>query len=74
MTSFKKHTDGYIDGAQADLLAWQKKGGSWPTKAWVKSAKEDDAYGTAFATLTLSIRDGRLSIFNREPPKIAKQD
>jgi hypothetical protein len=66
MPSFAEKTDGYLDGAQADLLSWQQEEGDWPTKSWVKAnSKEDAVYGTAFATLTLSIRDGRLSIFNR---------
>ncbi len=33
-----------------------------------------DAYGSAFATLTLSIRDGRLSIFNRKRPKVPMKE
>ncbi|MFP6896484.1 MAG: prenyltransferase/squalene oxidase repeat-containing protein [Roseibacillus sp.] len=75
MPSFQQKTNGYLDGAQGDLLSWQREDGGWPTKSWVKAnAKEDDVYGTAFATLTLSIRDGRLSIFNRERPVIPKKD
>ena len=74
MTSFKPKTDGYLDGAQSDIISWQREDGSWPNKSWIKAKAEDEAYGSAFGTLTLSIRDGRLSIFNREPPKIAKLD
>jgi len=71
--SFRDKTDGYITGAMKDLLSWQQEDGSWPVKAWVKSsANETDAYGTAFTTLTLSIPDGRLSIFNRERPRLPK--
>ncbi len=66
--SFRDKTDGYIAGAEKDLLAWQRGDGSWPVKAWVHSAGETDAYATAFAALTLSVADGRLSIFNRHRP------
>lgn len=68
--SFREKTDGYIAGAQKDLLAWQQEDGSWPVKAWVKNTGETDAYATAFTTLTLSVPDGRLSIFNRDRPKL----
>ena len=69
---FGEKTGGYIAAAQEDLLSWQREDGSWPVKAWVKSSSggETDAYATAFATLTLSTNDGRLSIFNRHPPKL----
>jgi len=69
--SFREKTDGYMTGAQADLLAWQQADGSWPIKSWVKSnGGEAAGYATAFTTLTLSIADGRLSIFNRHRPKL----
>jgi hypothetical protein len=68
--SFRDKTDGYIAGVQKDLLAWQRDDGSWPVKAWVQGAGETDAYATAFAALVLSVADGRLSIFNRDRPKL----
>jgi len=68
--SFREKTDGYIAGARKDLLAWQQEDGSWPVKAWVKNTGETDAYATAFASLTLSVPDGRLSIFNRDRPTL----
>jgi len=72
---FGEKTGGYIAGAQKDLLSWQKEDGAWPVKAWVKdnSGGETDVYATAFATLALSTDDGRLSIFNRHPPKLPKK-
>ena len=42
-------------------------------KAALISGIETDAYATAFATLTISIPDGRLSIFNRDRPKRAEK-
>jgi len=73
--SFREKTDGYIAAAQKDLLSWQRENGSWPVKAWVKSSSggETDDYATAFATLTLSVADGRLSIFNRDRPKLGQE-
>lgn len=69
---FRDNTDGYIAGAQKDLLAWQREDGSWPVKGWVQGAGETDAYATAFAALVLSVADGRLSIFNRHRPDLPK--
>jgi hypothetical protein len=67
--SFRDDINGYLAGAQQDLLAWQKDDGRWPVIRWVQSSgHENDAYATAFATLTLSVADGRLSIFNRWKP------
>ena len=43
--------------------------------SWVKSSGgESDAYATAFATLTLSVPDGRLSIFNRDRPVLEEKE
>ena len=53
------------------ILRRQQEDGSWPVKAWVQSSGgESDDYATAFTTLTLSVPDGRLSIFNRDRPKL----
>jgi hypothetical protein len=62
--------DGYIAAAGKDVLSWQAEDGSWPVMRWVKNTGETDAYATAFATLILLVDEGRLSIFNREPPKL----
>ena len=67
--SLRGKLDEYAAGAKKDVLSWQGKDGSWPTKGW-DSSGEGDAYGTAFATLILLVDEGRLSIFNRKPPKL----
>jgi hypothetical protein len=73
--SFSKDIGGFMLGTQSDLIGIQQKDGQWPILQWVKSSgNENSQYATAFATLTLSVADGRLSIFNRwkpgeEPPK-----
>jgi hypothetical protein len=72
MDHLSKDIDLYVNEASRDLLAWAREDGSWPVKAWMKSSRGGDAYSTAFAALTLSIPDGRLSIFNRDAPTPAK--
>ena len=69
---FREKTDRYSAGARKDVISWQREDGSWPVKGWVKSSSggESDAYATAFSTLLLSVPDGRLSIFNRDRPKL----
>ena len=68
-------TSQYIVAAQQDVLSWHEPDGAWPAKAWVvSSAHEGKAYGTAFATLLLSVPEGRLSIYNRRPPKLPQDD
>lgn len=67
--TYRERTSQYIAAAQKDVLAWQQEDGAWPVKAFVASS-EDQAYGTAFATLLLSVPDSRLSIYNRRPPKL----
>lgn len=72
---YREKTSQYIVEAQKDVLSWQEEDGAWPAKAWVvTSASEGKAYGTAFATLTLSIPEGRLSIYNRRPPKVPQDN
>jgi len=68
--SFRDKTDGYIQAARKDLLSWQDEAGAWPAKGWVKQQGEAEPYATAFATLALLVDEGRLSIFNRKPPKL----
>jgi hypothetical protein len=40
-------------------------------KGWIGSA-EDACYPTAFATLTLFVPEGRLSIYSRTPPTLPR--
>jgi len=69
--SFRDKTGGYISAAQKDVVSWQDKSGQWPMKGYFKSNRtETAAYATAFATMILGTNDGRLSIFNRRPPKL----
>ncbi len=71
MQDMRPKTDGFATEAAGQLAAWQEKDGKWPLKGWMKSSGGDGPdYATAFATLTLSIGDGRLSIFNRDAPKL----
>ncbi len=75
MKNMREQTGGYIAGARKELVSWQQEDGSWPVKAWVKSSGgESHAYATAFATLTLSVPDGRLSIFNRDRPVLKESE
>ena len=68
---FTADTTGYVADVQKDLIAWQQADASWPVKGWVKDQRDvTPAYGTAFAALTLSVPEGRLSIFNRTPPPL----
>ena len=39
----------------------------------LRGGQEKAGYATAFATLTLLVPEGRLSIYNREPPKLPKE-
>jgi hypothetical protein len=68
---FREKTGGYIASTQNQLLAWQATDGSWAVKGWIASA-EDACYSTAFATLTLFVPEGRLSIYSRTPPKLPR--
>jgi hypothetical protein len=69
---FRTNTARYIAETQRELLAWQEKEGGWPNRGWIKDQEkgESNAYATAFATMTLFVPAGRLSIFNRTPPKL----
>ena len=71
----QEKTGAYIAAVHETLLGWQQRNGEWPQRGWmIKSAGEDGAYSTAFASLCLAIPDGRLSIFNRQPPKLPESD
>ncbi|HUG66671.1 MAG TPA: hypothetical protein VMM76_02900 [Pirellulaceae bacterium] len=67
--AYREQTSQYILASQQDVLSWQQEDGAWPAKAWIASS-EEAAYGTAFATLVLSVPESRLSIYNRRPPKL----
>jgi hypothetical protein len=70
---FREKTAAYIAAVHKDLLSWQHKEGTWPLKGWfASSGQETVAYSTAFATLTVSVHEGRLSIYSRMPPKLPK--
>jgi hypothetical protein len=72
---FRTSTAGYIAETQKDLVAWQEKDGHWQNKGWIKDQEKGEtaAYGTSFATLTLFVPAGRLSIYNRTPPKLPQK-
>jgi hypothetical protein len=69
---FRTNTARYIAETQKELLPWQQQDGGWPNKGWIKDQEkaETNAYATTFATMTLFIPEGRLSIYNRIPPKL----
>jgi hypothetical protein len=71
---FREKTAGYIAGVHKDLLSWQAPDGTWPIKGahFQSTGQEATGYATAFATLVLEVPEARLSIFNREPPKVNK--
>jgi hypothetical protein len=70
---FREKTASYLAGVQKELLSWQQKDGTWPLKGWMASGgQEAAAYATSFATLALFVPEGRLSIYNRTPPKLPK--
>lgn len=71
---FNDNTQTYIRAAQKDVLSWQQADGSFPLKGWIlQNGGENTGYSTAYASLVLGVTDGRLSIYNREPPKLPKQ-
>lgn len=65
---YREQTSKYIADAHKDVLSWQQADGAWPERGYVKSDGKD--YGTAFATLLLTVPESRLSIYNRRPPKL----
>ena len=75
LRGLRKQTDEYTQGALADVLSWQDtKTGAWPIRGNWFGSKEDESYATAFATLIVSVPQGRLSIFNRKPPQLPETD
>lgn len=72
--TFSKNTRDYIAAAQKDILSWQQPDGSFPLKGWIQqSGQEDGGYATSFAMIALLVPEGRLSIANRNPPKLPKE-
>jgi hypothetical protein len=71
--TFRENTTGYMTGVKKELLPWQQPDGTWPLKAFVNAGTENVGYSTAFAVLTLLVPEGRLSIYNRTPPKLPKE-
>jgi hypothetical protein len=72
---YAEKTQGYISAARLDVASWQQKDGSFPLKGWIKEGNaENVGYSTAFATLVLGVPEARLSIYNRTPPKLPKDE
>jgi hypothetical protein len=73
--AFRENTAGYIAQTQKILVSWQQKDGSWENRGWIKDQEkaETNSYPTAFATVTLFVPEGRLSIYNRTPPELPKE-
>jgi hypothetical protein len=72
--TFNAKTQGYIAQVQKELLPWQQKDGSFPIKGFIaQNNSENQAYSTAFALIALLVPESRLSIYNREPPKLPKK-
>jgi hypothetical protein len=73
--TFRETTGKYLAGVRKEVLSWQTAEGSWPAKGWmVSNSEEGAAYGTSFGVLVLSVPEGRLSIYNRTPPKLPKEE
>ena len=70
--AFRDNTRAYILTAQRDVLSWQEANGAWASRGHMASAGEGNGYATAFATLVLFVPEGRLSIYNRNPPRLPK--
>lgn len=72
---FNDNTTGYIAETQKILVSWQEKDGAWPNKGWIRDQEkgETDAYSTTFATTTLFITEGRISIYKRTPLELPKK-
>jgi hypothetical protein len=67
---YSTKTAAYIMTAQKEIMSWQGKEGSLPLKEQVA---ENEAYSTAYGLLALGVTEGRLSILNREPPKLPEE-
>jgi hypothetical protein len=72
---YREKTQGYIAAVHKDVASWQQKDGSFPLKGWIKEGNaENQGYSTAFGTLVLGVTEARLSIYNRTPPKLPKDE
>jgi prenyltransferase beta subunit len=67
---FRENTREYIAEVQRQLVAWQEPNGACPLRGWMPSSLEDADYPTAFATMTLFVTEGRLSVYNRKPSRL----
>jgi hypothetical protein len=72
---FRDNTSRYIAETQQELLNWQEKEGGWRNRGWIDQHEkgENHSYASSFATLSLYVTDGRLSLYNRTPPKLPKK-
>ena len=71
---YREKTAGYVAAVLKDVISAQAADGSWPVKGWMASGgQEGPAFATAFSTLALFVPEGRLSICNREPPKLPEK-
>jgi hypothetical protein len=72
--AFRTNTARYIAETQKILVSGQGRDGSWQNKGWIKDQEkgENSSYATTFATMTLFVTEGRLSIYNRVPPKLPR--
>jgi hypothetical protein len=67
----RNKTQAYVLAAQKEVVSFQKPDGSFELKGWMREGQGEDAgYSTAFAALLLGVPEGRLSIYNRTPPKL----
>ena len=49
----------------------QQADGAFPLKGWIRDGNvENEGYATAFGTLVLGVPEARLSIYNRQAPKL----
>jgi hypothetical protein len=70
--TFSTKTQGYLAEVHKDVMSWQTADGSFPLRG--EEARQDNlGYSTAFGLLVLSVPESRLSIFNRDPPKLPKE-
>ena len=68
---FNDNTQGYIKGAQKDVIRWQAPEGTFPLKGFMVG-QENIGYSTAYGSLVLTVTEARLSIYNRKAPKLPK--
>lgn len=59
---------------QDELLKEQDASGGWKLKSWMARSEKSNDYATGFAALILSVPNGHLSIFHRDPPELPGED